>query len=250
MSSVQPDPAFFAAALSEVFRAINWTKLGSMYCHEGGEDFFPPEQVEAIQDAGLHFASDLGEALLEAPTKAGRSLYVGAAVAELPVALFDHLMLGREVVMVARQSPETTELNRALKAASKKVDRKLPRIEAKDLGLRENAPQGSFDHVWMVSVLTDPEAFPALHNRLYGRFGTELEVRGGNEGRERNWAARLVDQAMSSLVPPAWIFTTNEELELISEGADRAGLRLKVPDAARLSAIVGDPVYLCRVLRR
>lgn len=249
MSAAAPDPAAFAAALSELFAAIDWPLLGQLYCHEGGEDFFPPEQVEAIQDAGLRFAGDLDEALGRIQCSVRRSLYVGAALAELPVALCDQLMLGREVVLIARPSPETSELNRALALAAKRSGLALPRIRAAELGRRENQPTGAFDHLWIVSVLTDPEAFPALHDRLYQRHGKELATGTGNAGRERHWADRLVDQVLAPLHPPAILTTTDEELELVQAGLERAGLALELPERARLSAIVGDPVRMGRVRR-
>jgi len=233
-------PELFAAALVELDAALDWARLGALYCDEGGATFFGEADREALREAGLLVAADLGEALAG---RGGTSLYVGAAVAELAPMLCEALVLARHVRAVNLPGPEADELNRALAAVEQRVGQRLPRIETGGLGALEPA---SCDHLWLVSVLNDPDAFPALHDRLYGRTG-ELATGRGDERTERARAGALLDAALARLAPPALLSTTDEELPLVEPAAQRRGWRLAVPRRARLSPIVGDPIRLCRV---
>jgi hypothetical protein len=232
--------AAFGATLATLHAELDWDLLGALYCHEGGEHFFPPEQREAILDAGLHFASDLGELL-----GPGRSIYVGAALAELAPLLFEHLVLAREVVLKTLPGREADELDRALALAEARVGERLPRFDRAPLG---PAPAGSVDHVWCVSVLTDPDAFPTLHDALYERRHTPLAVGGGDRKRERARAEGLCGQLVAALRPGrALVTTSDEERPLFERALAAAGRVLEVPQKARLSGIVGDAVRHCRV---
>ena len=53
-------PEDFARALAAVEAAIDWPALGECYCHEGGQAFFPPEQIAAMREAGLEIAGAPG----------------------------------------------------------------------------------------------------------------------------------------------------------------------------------------------
>lgn len=237
----------FAAVLGELELELDWAALGDAYCDGGGAGFFGEEDRLALFDAGLHFASDLAEVLGptggEAPR---RSLYVGAALAELAPLLCEALVLERAVEAFSLASDETLELNRALAAVSGRLELDLPRIRTDGLAARAARP---FDHLWLVSVLNDPEAFPALHDELYGRHATELATSRGDLAVDRERAAALVARALEGLRPPALLTTTDEELALVGDACARRGWTLEVPDRARLSAIVGDPVRTCRVTR-
>lgn len=238
-----PATARFATALAELDAELDWPLLGRLHCHEGGESFYPPDQRQATQDTGLRFAADVGEALAALPPGGpGRSLYLGASVAELAPILFEHLVLRREVLLRRLPGPESAELARAFDAVADRLGEPLPAIDTDDA-----APiaSGAFDHGWVVSVLTDPECFPALHDELYGRRGTELAAGGGDLARERRAAEKLVDGVLEGLAPRALLTTTDEELPLFDAAARRRGRRLAVPGQARLSGVVGDPVRHC-----
>jgi hypothetical protein len=221
MEDLQQRAERLAEALSRVDAALDWDLLGDLYCHEGGARFFPEEQRGAIRDAGLAFAADLGERL--AP--GGASHYVGAAVAELPMLLFETLVLERRVHWTQLPGPEFEELARVMSA----VGGPAPSSDA--------APSSPVDHLWFVSVLTDPDAFPALHDELYGR-----DTGGGDLGSERERAARLVDRALDGLSRPATITTTDEEAPSFLAACERRGWQLTFPERGRLSGIVGDVV--------
>ena len=239
----------FAAAVGELETTLDWERLGDLYCHEGGDAFFSPVQVEAQGEAGMHIAVALGESLAairrETP---GRTLYVGAALAELVPVLFETLLLGREVVLHNLAGPEAEEINRALSRVEGEIGRALPRIHTGDLA----SIAGPFDHGWMTSVLTDPEAFPTLHDRLYGRTGEDAACRlapgGGDEARELVAARRLMGELTARLALPALLTTTDEELPFARDACAARGWSLEVPDEGRLSAIVGDVVRHCRAV--
>jgi hypothetical protein len=100
-----------------------------------------------------------------------------------------------------------------------------------------------------VSVLTDPGTFPALHDRLYGRAGTDLATGRGDPAGEAARAGALLDEALARLADTALVSTTDEELPLVEVAARRAGIALAPAAHARLSPIVGDPVRLCLATR-
>lgn len=234
----------FAAALCEVEAALDWEELGRAYCHGDGEGFFSEEQREAQRDAGLLVAADLAEALAALPDRGPRrSLYVGAAVAELAPLLCERVVLGREVLAFSLDGAEARMLDGALARVGERLRLALPRIDVRPVGAADLPP---CDHLWLVSVLSDPEAFPALHDRLYGRRGTELATGRGDLPRERARAAELLDAALRPLAVPALVTTTSEELELVRAACAARGLALDAPRAGRLSPIVGDPILVCR----
>lgn len=241
-------PDRFAAALLEVEAGLDWEALGRAYCSEGGDDFFAESDRDAIRDTGMKLADDLA-ARLDALGKAGprRSVYVGAALAELVPMLCETLVLGREVLAFSLDGDEVRLLDAALARASQRLGVALPRIETSALGSRVPPP---CDHLWIVSVLTDPDAFPALHDELYDRHGTDLATARGELASESQRARTLLAAALAPVVTPAVLTTTDEELDLVAEACRARGFVLTVPDFARLSAIVGDPVRICSIASR
>ncbi|MEZ5979529.1 MAG: hypothetical protein R3F34_15120 [Planctomycetota bacterium] len=227
----------FASALGATFQALDWAALGASYCEGDATDFFGVERIEALRDAGLHFASDVGERL----PAGGRSTYVGAGVAELAPILLEHVALGRDVRVHTRDEVECALLDAALERAEQVCRFGLPRWTLAPID-----EDRRHDHLWLVSVLTDPVAFPALHDTLYerGRPSRATVL------RERGVAAELLDRAFAGLDVPGLVHTSGEELELVGEAAERRGLRLVVPDVGRLSPLVGDAVYACRCVGR
>jgi hypothetical protein len=239
-------PEQFAEALVEVEANLDWSALGRAYCSEGGDDFFGDGDRDAIRDTGLQLADDLATALGALPARGPRrSLYVGAALAELAPMLCESIVLGREVLAFSMDGDETRQLNAALARASERVGCALPRIETVAL---ESRTLSACDHLWIVSVLNDPEAFPALHDALYRRRGTELATARGDLATEERRARSLLAAVLAPLCAPAVLTTTDEELDLVTEACRKRGFSLAVPEFARLSAIVGDPVRVCAVL--
>src|SRR6188768_4256268 len=142
----------FGAAVSAVDAELDWELLGRAACDGDGTTFFDAEFRERILDTGLWFAEDLGARLEKGR---GRSLYVGAEIAELPLILAEELVMKRRVEWLNIECAQTTELVRALRAVSARlgVELPVPRVDAVT-----NIEPASCDHVWLVSVLTDPDA--------------------------------------------------------------------------------------------
>ena len=264
MSSATSEPALhFARAVQAVEAELPWEELGARYCYEGGESFFEPDQVDAIREAGLKIAAEVAARLEEVGERRGQgsrtgpqgaSLYAGAAVAELVPALCECLVLGRSVRLLNLPGPEPTLLNGALARAEASLNEalrtdeplRLPRIETERSGIE----RAWFDHLWLTSVLTDPEAFPALHDSLYGLlptsgarpFADKEPTRRGNLPAEEKRARELLRGLVVRVDPPAVVTTSDEELGLVRAAFEERGLRLSDPTPARLSAIVGDPL--------
>ena len=232
----------FAAACVELEDELDWKLLGAQYCEGDARDFFDQAARANLREAGLRFAGDLAEALASAR---GHSLYLGAGLFELTPVLCETLVLGRTARAFTLPGREVDELNRSLAAVQRRLGFDLPRYETGGLDPRN---VGRCDHGWLVSVLTDPERFPALHDQLYERKGSALATGRGDLGRERERARRLVGRLLDCLAPPCRLTTTDEELGIVGEVCADRELQLEVPDAARLSAIVGDPVRFCRVI--
>ncbi|MFT7542030.1 MAG: hypothetical protein ACI9K5_003007 [Gammaproteobacteria bacterium] len=259
-------PALFAACVTLLEEELPWGELGKLYCHEGGEDFFAPAQVDAMREAALKITADLAAALeeMEAPaegtTAPGASLYVGAAVAELVPALCECLILGRQVRLVNLPGPEVTLINAALGRVEKQLEKegawgttaRLPRLAIDTHAVDKLR----FDHLWIASVLTDPQAFPALHDELYdllprkGKEPVEDEktpTGKGNLHAERKQARDLLRKFVSRVDAPGVLTTSDEEIELLRIAFEERGLTLKAQRPARLSAIVGDPIRSYRI---
>lgn len=218
-----------AEALATVDASLDWEALGHLYCHEGGEHFFPPEQRDAIRDTALQIAGDLGALL----TPKGRSHYVGAAVAEIPLVLFERLVLEREVHWSQLPGEEFDRLRAALKAVGGPTPTTTRHPEAK------------IDHLWCVSVFTDPVVFPSLHDSLYGEPGRGI----GDRRRELAQAERLIGACFDLLTRSAVLSTTEEEAPLFLAACEQRGWELTFPERGRTTGIVGDVVRHGTVVR-
>lgn len=233
----------FARALTGLESELDWALLGGLYCWEGGVEFFPPEQVEAIREAGLVVASALFEELERIGGGERRSLYVGAGVAELVPILCERLVLEREVVAINLPGEESAELNRAFAATEASIGYELPRIETAGL----DAVTGTFDHGWLVSVINDPEAFPALHDELYERAGEELATGRGVLEEDRARAKELAEAFLAKLALPALLSTTDEEWPFLAPLLESRGRAVEPSSRALLTAVVGDPLRFYRL---
>ncbi|MCA9002184.1 MAG: hypothetical protein KDB61_09685 [Planctomycetes bacterium] len=244
MSTPQKNLERFAAILQATYERIDWHRLGQEYCFEGGESFFTDESIDAIQDAGLHIASDMEARLRTLPTL--DSLYVGPGVAELVMMLFESLLIGRRVRAVTLPGIEPDEVNRVWSGLGKEFRIQLPKFETKPL---QFAQDPTVSHLWFASVLTDPEAFHRPARPLVQAANTRLAVGGGNLTKETRRAEALVQTALTWITAPALLTTSLEELPFFQEAVGGMGLRLKVPEQGRLSPIVGDSIFHCTLRR-
>lgn len=216
----------FAVALSTVQAELDWDLLGKLYCYEGGESFFEDEQRSALTDAGLKIASDLAGVV----EHKGASHYIGAAVAEIPMMLCEQTVMGRQVHWTLLPGPEFNELERAMK------------IAGGPLPQPPSAPPTEINHLWCVSVLTDPEAFPGLHDELYERDGL-----GGDPVADRAQALELVRDLLGPIGKRSVLSTTDEEAPLFLAELERMGWKANSPRKGRTTPIVGDVVRHYRV---
>ncbi len=159
--------------------------------------------------------------------------------------LCESIVLGRDVLAFSLDGDETRQLNAALARASERIGCALPRIDTAAL---ESRTLSACDHLWIVSVLNDPDAFPALHDALYRRRESELATARGDLATDERRARSLLAAVLAPLCTPAVLTTTDEELDLVTEACRMRGISLAVPELARLSAIVGDPVRVCTAL--
>jgi hypothetical protein len=231
-----PDPRAaerLAAALGELEAELDWPALGACYCEGDASDFFDAARRAHLLDVGLALADDVAARL---PARGpGRSLYVGAAVAELAPLLVERLVLGREVRWHLLPGPELDELARALSRVAERLGLVLPLPDPRPL---ESVAPVPCDHLWLVSVLTDPDAFPALHDELYERTGTPAATGRGDLAAERARGNALIDALLAHAAPGALLTTTEEELALVLPRLPR-----DVPlELGRLTALVGDRV--------
>jgi hypothetical protein len=216
--------------ITAIFRRLDYHTLGRLYCDEGGEAFWT-DRRGPCQEFGIRIA----EALLERLPPGGRSLYVGAGVAEIPVVAAEVHDLGRHVTAHNLRVDEARVLNEA----------------CRDDGFiwsSDNArvADGPFDHLWIASVLNDPELFPELSALSYGRANPAMFDCGRFE-KERNEVMSLTAACMGKLANPAWVTTSIEEIPWIAAWCQQNGMKFVIEGEDYPTAIVGDPLCFIRI---
>lgn len=217
-------------AIARVFDQLNYTRLESIYCYEGGDEFWRRKR-EPCRRLGTNVAGVLVKKL----PPGGRSLYVGAGVTELPSLLAEAIDRQRHVEPYNLRRLEVTVLNRACRG--------LPfRFHACDASLA----QGRFDHIWMVSVLNDPERFPHLAPLSYGRADpvTFDPVR---FQKERRISQAIVNRCMAKLSVPGLVTTSAEEVLWIADWCHRHRIPYHVERNQYPTALVGDPICFIKI---
>ncbi len=217
-------------AIASIFERQDYAALGAIYCYEGGEEFWRQKRGPC-QRLGIKLA----EVLLGRLTKGGRSLYVGAGVAEIPVLVMEAMELGRELIAYNLRHDEVTLLNQAC--------RSLP--FAFIHGDAQAAP-GRFDHVWIVSVLNDPERFPNLSALSYGH-ANPVTFAPPAFSKERDEVVRMTAGCLGKLDWPGLVTTSVEEIPWITDWCERNAVRYTVEQEDYPTAIVEDPVCLIRI---
>jgi hypothetical protein len=217
-------------AIRRVFDELDYRLLGEVYCHEGGGEFWRA-RGRRCQRLGIKLAEVLKRRL----RPGGRSLYVGAGVAELPPLIMETVELRRTVVACNLRGNEIQELNRAAKD--------LPfRFEHRDA----TSVKGSFDHLWMVSVLNDPECYPELSELSYGRANpVTFELAAFR--KERRAVVRLVDRCLRNLTRPGLVTTSTEEAIWVADWCAQRQIHWKVERRTYKTALVEDPICFIRV---
>ncbi len=217
-------------AITDVFGRLDYKRLESVYCYEGGDEFWRKKR-EPCRRLGMRVA----EVLVKKLSHGGRSLYVGAGVTELPVLLSESIELQRQVEPYNLRRSEVVILNR--------VCRSLPvRFRAQDAA----SATDSFDHLWIVSVLNDPERFPHLSPLSYGRADpvTFDPVR---FQKERRIAQTIVNRCMPKLDVPGLVTTSTEEVVWIADWCHRHRIPYRVERKQFPTALVGDPICFIKI---
>ncbi|MBI5851158.1 MAG: hypothetical protein HZB39_09035 [Planctomycetes bacterium] len=223
--------------LDRLFAALDWHALGAIYCDEGGDAFWS-ERREPTLRMGRIWAAALAKRL----PRGGKSLYVGAGVAELPAMLHEIRATGRSVVACNLRAAECAVIATGLRAVGVSADE----LDVVPADVRTLLGGAAFDHLAMVSALTDPETWPVVSAVTYGRVPAVLLDVAAFE-RERSEILALVESLVGVLAVPAWITTTGDEVPWLMHVARAHGLSLDVDDDLLETAVVGDPIGFVRV---
>ena len=211
--------------IREVFSKLDYTVLGDVYCEEGGEVFWNVHRKKC-QTMGIK----IGEALKRRLSQKGKSLYVGAGVAELPMLIMETLEMNRTIQAYNLREREVDTLNRACHG--------LP-LTIQATGAQ--TASGTFDHLWIASVLNDPECFPETSALAYGR-ADPVKFDPEAFGRERTDIKGLLDGCLPKLSRPGLLSTTIEEVTWMTDWLTRHQVPFHVEEHFYPTAIVGDPL--------
>jgi hypothetical protein len=217
-------------AIRTSFDRLDYRSLGEIYCDEGGEAFWEERRGPA-QELGIQY----GKILVDRLRRNGRSLFVGAGVSEIPVLLIETLELGREVVAFNLRAREVRLLNDACREAGFT-------FQAQDA----RTASGTFDHLWIVSVLNDPECFPEAAALSSGR-ANPVTFDPGAFAIEREAIAAVAAGCLEKLRRPGLVTTSVEEIPWIMDWCEQHHLSCTVEDEDYPTAIVGDPICIVRV---
>ena len=217
-------------AITTIFDRLDYGKLGSIYCDYGGDSFWKEHQAPC-QTLGIKIA----EALMPRLSPGGRSLYVGAGVAEIPVLVMEALACNRDVAAYNLRADEVALLNEACKGQAFCFECREP-----------SSASGGFDHLWIVSVLNDPEQFPELSSLSYGT-ASPLTFDPTEFARERERVRVLVEACLGQIARPALVTTSVEETGWIVEWCKTQKLTCVVGEERYPTALVGDPICFIQI---
>ncbi len=211
--------------VTEVYGSLDYDALGPVYCYEGGDEFW-----RAKRGLCERLGSRVAVLLRKKLPRGGRSLYVGAGVSELPAVMMETVELSRKVEPYNLRRAEVSVLN----SACHSIPLTFHAIDA-------TRAKGRFDHLWMVSVLNDPERFPHLSPLSYGR-GNPLTLEPQKFEKERRIVRALVAGCMRKLARPGLVTTTTEEVIWVAEWCHRHRVPYRVGKRYYPTALVGDPI--------
>jgi hypothetical protein len=217
-------------AIVDVFDHLDYKRLESVYCYEGGDEFWRVKR-EPCRRLGTKVA----EVLVKKLPSGGRSLYVGAGVTELPALIAEAMELQRQVEPYNLRRSEVVVLNRACRSLS-------IRFRAQDA----SSAAGLFDHLWIVSVLNDPERFPHLAPLSYGT-ADPVTFDPHQFERQRRVVRSIVNRVMPKLSLPGLVTTSTEEVVWIADWCHRKNIPYLVERKQLPTALVGDPICFIKV---
>lgn len=216
--------------IARIFKHLDYKTLAGIYCEEGGERFWKAKRGPCQKLGNL-----IALALKERLKAGGRSLYVGAGVAEIPMLVMESLELNRHIDAYNLRRQEVIVLNHACQS--------LPfSFRSTDA---EHA-SGSFDHLWIVSVLNDPERFPELSALSYGR-ANPATFNPMRFSQQRKKVLALTNNCMKQLSPPGLVTTSVEEIPWITQWCEQHRTPFVVEDEDYSTALVADPICFIRI---
>ena len=213
-----------------VFQALDYGSLAPIYCEEGGDAFWKAHRG-SCERLGLKLSRVLKEHL----ESGGRSLYVGAGVAELPMIIMEmkeldrsvsaHNLRRQEVEVIHQACPDLTQCLQSTDAQS---------------------ASGHFDHIWIVSVLNDPERFPEVAALSYGRANpaTFDPIKFSNE---RTIVQTTTKKCLKKLTKPGLVTTSVEEIPWITQWCENQIISYRIGEQDYPTAIVGDPICFIEI---
>jgi len=217
-------------AIREVFSKLDYGGLGDIYCEEGGEVFWKAHKKKC-QTMGVRIAKALKRRL----SQKGRSLYVGAGVAELPMMVAETLDMSRTVEAYNLRESGVHILNQACDG--------LPfTIQATGA----QTARGTFDHLWMASVLNDPECFPETSALSYGR-ADPVRFDPVAFQQERIHIRNLLDACLPKLSRQGLLSTTAEEVTWMTNWLSLNRVPFHIGEQLYPTAIVGDPLCFIHI---
>ncbi len=213
-----------------IFQQLDYKALAPIYCEEGGEAFW-----QAQRGPCERIGVKLGRVLKEHLIPGGRSLYVGAGVAEIPMIIMEiqdlnrqvsaHNLRQQEVEVIQQACPDLTQCLQTTDAQS---------------------ASGTFDHIWMVSVLNDPERFPEVSALSYGRANpTTFDPIGFAD--ERTVVQAMTNECLKKLTKPGLVTTSVEEIPWITQWCEDQTMAYQVGEQDYPTAIVGDPICFIEI---
>lgn len=224
-------PAATRARIEQVLAGLDYRALGDIYCDEGGEAFWA-DRRGPVRELGLDWAA----AVIARLPRGGDSLYAGAGVAELPALIAEVLERERRCLATTLRQDEAAVLNAALAGAGLG-----DRLAVRAADARDVVGEGPFDHLSLVSVLDDPQTFPAVSAVTYGR-AVPWTLDAAAFEHERAQVRALVAALVAALRRPALVTTTVEEAGWLLERAEAVGVPVRGEDVALDTALVGDPI--------
>lgn len=217
--------------IKHVYQALDYAGLGPIYCDEGGDAFWE-DRRGPCQKLGSAIAKGLRSRL----PQQGRSVYVGAGVPEIPPLLMERMELHRTVCPYNLRQAEVDILNNA------GGENGIHFIS----GSAESAT-GMFDHLWIVSVLNDPEEFPNLSRLFSYDRADPMTFDISAFSTERETGIRLFANCMAKLTTPGLLTTSVEELPWVEHWCQQHQQPYHIEEPTYPTALVGDPICFVRI---
>lgn len=151
-------------------------------------------------------------------------------MAELPMLILESTELDRHVTAHNLRKDEVAILNKTC------ADLPFEIQSSNALGT-----QNRFDHIWLVSVLNDPECYPETSALSYGH-ATPIHFDVDQFKKERRILIELTDSCLSKLNLPGLVTTSVEETSWITAWCLKRNIPFRLESKTYPTAIVGDPI--------